>query len=79
MSRRLVWISAGAASAVAAKLDIASHPDAERVLAYTNPGSEHPDNVRFLADLERWLQSPIARLAVSGTPTPGRYGRNVDT
>lgn len=62
MSRRLVWISAGAASAVAAKLDIASHPDAERVLAYTNPGSKHPDNVRFLADLERWLQSPIARL-----------------
>lgn len=63
MSRRLVWISAGAASAVAAKLDIARHPGVERVFAYTNPGSEHPDNQRFLTDLEAWLQTSIERLA----------------
>jgi|JI9StandDraft_1071089.scaffolds.fasta_scaffold239069_2 3'-phosphoadenosine 5'-phosphosulfate sulfotransferase (PAPS reductase)/FAD synthetase len=63
MSRRLVWISAGAASAVAAKLDIAHHPGAERVFAYTDPGSEHPDNERFLTDLETWLQASIERLA----------------
>jgi hypothetical protein len=62
MSRRLVWISAGAASAVAAKLDITSHPDAGRVCAYTNPGSEHLDNERFLADLEKWLRMPVVRL-----------------
>jgi len=62
MSRRLIWISAGAASAVAAKLDIARNPTAEWVLAYTDPGSEHPDNERFLSDLERWLQARIYRL-----------------
>lgn len=62
MSRRLIWISAGAASAVAAKLDIARHPTAEWVCAYTNPGSEHLDNQRFLLDLEAWLQTRIYRL-----------------
>ena len=62
MTRRLIWISAGAASAVAAKLDLAAHPGADVLLAYTDPGSEHPDNERFLADLEQWLQQPIVRL-----------------
>lgn len=62
MNRRLVWVSAGAASAVAAKLDLADHPDAERWHAYTDPGSEHPDNLRFLEDLERWLGWPVERL-----------------
>jgi hypothetical protein len=45
--RTIVWFSAGAASAVAAKLTLAEGP---AVLAYTNPGSEHPDNERFIAD-----------------------------
>lgn len=62
MSRRLIWISAGAASAVAAKLDMAAHPGADRLLAYTDPGSEHPDNQRFLVDIEAWLGEPILRL-----------------
>lgn len=62
VSRRLCWVSAGAASAVACKLDIAAHPDDERVLAYTDPGSEHPDNERFLNDLEAWYDLPIVRL-----------------
>lgn len=62
MSRRLCWVSAGAASAVAVKLDLAVHHDAEHVLAYTDPGSEHPDNARFLADLEVWFGRPITRL-----------------
>lgn len=58
--RTVVWISAGAASAVAGKLTLAATPDA--VLAYTDTGSEHPDNARFLADLERWYERPIERL-----------------
>jgi hypothetical protein len=33
---------------------MADYPDADRLLAYTDPGSEHPDNLRFLYDLERW-------------------------
>ena len=62
MSRRLCWVSAGAASAVAVKLDLAVHHEAEHVLAYSDPGSEHPDNARFLTDLEAWFERPIVRL-----------------
>lgn len=54
--RTVVWVSAGAASAVAAKLT----PGA--TLAYCETGSEHPDNARFLSDLEAWLDRPIERI-----------------
>ena len=61
--RTLVWFSAGAASAVAAKLTIAStSPEDELVIAYTNPGSEHPDNERFIKDCEKWFSHPVVRL-----------------
>lgn len=56
MTRTVAWVSAGAASAIAARLT----PDA--VLAYCETGAEHPDNERFLGDLELWLQRPIERL-----------------
>ena len=59
-TRTVVWVSAGAASAVAAKLVLNDTPDA--ALVYTDPGSEHPDNQRFLADLEVWYGQPIVRL-----------------
>lgn len=49
MSRTLGWFSCGAASAVALKLC----PEAEPV--YCETGAEHPDNVRFMAECERWL------------------------
>lgn len=49
MSRRVVWFSCGAPSAVVAKLE----PDAEVV--YCDTGSEHPDNMRFLRDVEEWI------------------------
>ena len=58
--RTVCWFSAGAASAVATKLILAESPDA--VVAYTDPGSEHPDNTRFLDDCETWFDHPIARL-----------------
>ena len=58
--RTVVWFSAGAASAVAAKLTLADTPDA--VIAYTDPGSEHPDNARFIDDCERWFGAPVLRL-----------------
>lgn len=54
--RTVVWVSAGAASAVAAKLT----PDA--VLAYCETGSEHPDNERFLRDVSKWCARPIERI-----------------
>jgi hypothetical protein len=57
--RTVVWFSAGAASAVAAKLTLAEGP---AVLAYTDPGSEHPDNERFIKDCEEWFGQEVIRL-----------------
>lgn len=58
--RTVCWFSAGAASAVATKLTIASNPDA--VVAYCETGAEHPDNARFIADCERWFGKTVERL-----------------
>ena len=66
--KHIIWFSCGAASAVAAKLTLAEHPDA--TIYYTDPGSEHPDNMRFLADCEAWFDKPITVL---------RSNRYVDT
>lgn len=55
--RTVVWFSSGAASAVAAKITVDAHPGAS--LVYTDPGNEHPDNVRFRVDVERWLGRKI--------------------
>ncbi|WP_146776566.1 hypothetical protein [Xanthomonas oryzae] len=62
--RLVVWFSCGAASAVAARhaLDQARTAGIETVVAYCDTGSEHPDNVRFLADCEAWLGHPITIL-----------------
>lgn len=59
MTRTVVWFSAGAASAVAAKLVLAEGP---AILAYTDPGSEHPDNERFIKDCEEWFGQEVLRL-----------------
>jgi hypothetical protein len=59
-SRTVVWFSAGAASAVATKLALADGPC---VIAYTNPGSEHPDNERFISDCEHWFNQEVLRLS----------------
>lgn len=64
MERRvLVWFSCGAASAVAAKLTIAKYGSENVVIAYTDPGAEHPDSERFLRDCEAWFGQPVVRLA----------------
>lgn len=60
-SRTVCWFSAGAASAVAAKLTLAEI-DPNAIICYTDPGSEHPDNERFLADCEEWFGRRIQRL-----------------
>jgi len=50
-----VWFSCGAASAVAAKLTIENYPDCI-VRVINNPvAEEHPDNRRFLADVQKWI------------------------
>ncbi len=60
MTRTVCWFSCGAASAVATKLTLAEHPDA--LVAYTDPGSEDPDNRRFLHDCETWFGNPVTIL-----------------
>lgn len=57
MTRQVVWFSAGAASAVAAKMAVTDDP--ATVVAYCDTGSEHPDNARFLRDVEEWIETPI--------------------
>lgn len=60
MSRIVCNFSCGAASAVAAKLILAKHPDAVIVNAYLK--NEHQDNRRFLADCERWFGRAVTVL-----------------
>jgi 3'-phosphoadenosine 5'-phosphosulfate sulfotransferase (PAPS reductase)/FAD synthetase len=54
------WFSCGAASAVATKLAIEQFGAVE--IYYTDTGSEHPDNPRFLADCEKWFGQKITTL-----------------
>jgi hypothetical protein len=60
--RVVAWFSAGAASAVAAKLALCRYTDAEVVIARCVIPSEHEDNDRFAADCERWFGQPIRNL-----------------
>ncbi len=59
--RRLVWFSCGAPSAVAAKLTVQAHPENTEVV-YCDTGGEHPDNRRFLADVEKWVGRDVTIL-----------------
>ena len=62
-----VWFSCGAASAVAAKLSLDRYGDRVRVL--NNPvAEEHPDNLRFLRDVEEWLGVKVERVTNSKYP-----------
>ncbi len=56
--RVLVWFSCGAASACAAKLTLEKHPNAE-ILYCDTLAFEHPDNRRFIADVEKWIGKEI--------------------
>lgn len=60
--RKLVWFSCGAASAVAAKLTVEKYPDAE-ILYCNTLKYEHPDNSRFLRDVEKWIGKKIKILS----------------
>jgi len=55
VSRTVGWFSCGAASAVAVKLTRA-------MPVYCDTEAEHPDNVRFLTDCERWFDRKVERL-----------------
>lgn len=70
MSRIVCRYSCGAASAIATKLALAKYGHDRVVITYSEPGSEHPDNKRFLADCERWFEHPVIVL---------RSGKYADT
>ncbi len=57
MNRVVSWYSCGAASAVATKLAIASGVNV--TVAYCEVKEEHPDNMRFLKDCEKWFGQKI--------------------
>lgn len=58
--RTLCWVSAGAASAVAAMMTLRENPDA--LLVYCETGAEDEDNARFLGDFERRAGREVIRL-----------------
>lgn len=60
MSRTLCWVSQGAASVVAARIELRDNPDAILVRCETN--NEDEDNHRFEADCVRWLNRPVTVL-----------------
>jgi len=61
-ARIVCRFSCGAASAVATKLALKKYGHDRVVITYSDPGSEHPDNVRFLADCQRWFDHKIITL-----------------
>jgi len=62
--RRVVcWFSCGSTSAIATKLALKEYRDHDEFsIVYTDPGSEHPDNMRFLKDCEEWFEHPVTIL-----------------
>lgn len=61
-SRVLSWFSCGAASAIAAKEALRLYPGRVEVVYCDTMSAEHPDNARFMADVERWLGVTVRRL-----------------
>ena len=54
--RTIAWFSCGAASAVATKLALAETP---LEIVYCHVQEEHPDNMRFKDDCEKWFGQEI--------------------
>lgn len=60
--RIVCWFSCGDPSAVAAKMMVSDNRDREVIVARVIVPNEHPDNDRFAADVQRWLNHPITEL-----------------
>jgi len=58
----VVWFSCGVASAVATKKTIEKYGSTNNVIIVNNPvKNEHPDNIRFLEDVENWIGRKIIK------------------
>lgn len=65
-----VWFSCGAASAVAAKLTVDKYKNTHDIVIVNNPvKEEHPDNIRFLKDVEKWIGLPITEAKCKEYPS----------
>lgn len=60
--RVVVWFSAGATSAIAAKEAVKRYGKGNLVVAYCDTGSEHESNHTFLKAVEAWIDHPITIL-----------------
>ena len=68
--RIAVWFSCGAASAVASTLILDRYGNTCTVRILNNPVvEEHEDNLRFLKDVEEWLEHPIEIVKNPNFPT----------
>lgn len=65
MNRVIVWFSCGAASAVTAKLASEKYANRLEVVYCDTSLDEHPDNQRFLFDVEKWIGLSIKRIRSS--------------
>lgn len=61
--RILSWFSCGAASAVALKKTIEKFGDMVLPMHCNTLSSEHPDNLRFLLDVEKWIGQKVITIA----------------
>ena len=60
MSRVIVWYSDGAASACAARLAVSQYgAECVSVVKADTTNDEHPDNLRFRADVEKWIGGEV--------------------
>ena len=70
--RTVSWFSCGAASAVATRMALDAHDGVgEFVIGYCEIKEEHPDNMRFLRDCEKWFNYPVT---IMGNDD---YGRSI--
>jgi len=53
----IAWFSCGATSAVACKIALSIYNDVQ--IYYIETGSSHEDNIRFIADCEKWYGAKI--------------------
>lgn len=61
--RVVSWFSCGAASAVAAKMALDKFGPGVEVVYCDTSRNEHPDNARFMADVEKWLGVKVSFLS----------------
>ena len=59
LSRVIVWVSAGAASAVAWKLAFTKYGNRCMGIYCDTLVNEHPDNARFLSEVSKWVGQPL--------------------